>query len=129
MFPIESIVSQMQYRVVHLQCFVLYDQVLYAAELRQLKMMKLLSTRARQTVKYFCRNSHAWKKPSGKFIHKTVKFLTDNENEIHGHSRDAEVMPEVEDDCKVRLLVNKRWYSAELVPIWGVVQRTCQICF
>lgn len=71
--------------------------------MRQMKVMKLFSTRARQTVKYFCKNSHAWKKATGKVIHKTVKFLTDNEKEIHGHSYDAEMTPEVEDGCKVNL--------------------------
>ena len=70
-----------------------------------MKVMKLFSTRATQTIKYLCKNSHAWKKANGKLIHKTVKFLTDNENEVHGHSYNADVMPEIEDGCKVRVML------------------------
>lgn len=71
-----------------------------------MKVMKLFSTRARQEVKYFCKNSHAWFNSKGGMARKTVKFLTDNEYELHGHSVDMPLKPEVvSDGCQVRIVV------------------------
>ncbi len=38
----------------------------------------------------------------GKMVRKTLKFLTDNEMEVHGHSVDVPLKPEIKKDgCKV----------------------------
>lgn len=85
------------------------EGVLYAAEIRQLKVMKLFSTRARQEVKYFCKNSHAWFNNKGGMARKTVKFLTDNEYELHGHSVDMPLKPEVvSDGCQIK---DGKWHE------------------
>ena len=95
-----------------------FEQVLYAAEMRQIKVIKLFSTRARQTIRYHCMNSHAWEKKHGKIAHKTVKFLTDNEHEVHGHSFDAEMKPRIlKDGCMVSLLSNHISYLRHLTDL------------
>merc|ERR1712071_250212 len=66
--------------------------------MRQIKVLKLFSTRARQTIKYHCM-----------IAHKTVKFLTDNEQEVHGHSFDAEMKPRIlNDGCMAK---DGKWHE------------------
>lgn len=67
-----------------------------------MKMMRLLSSRARQNITYMCRNSMAWADSDNVINHNTIKVLTDNEVELHGHALDTGVFLNVVlDECKV----------------------------
>ena len=82
-------------------------QFQYAADIYQLKMMRLLSNRARQNITYLCQNSIAWSNNEDVLSNNTVKVLTDDEVELHGHSKDTDVFLRViSDDCKVYLISN-----------------------
>jgi hypothetical protein len=65
------------------------ENIEYAADIYQMKMMKLLSNHARQTITYNCMNSRA-----------IVKLLSDNDLEMHSQSK-ASLRPQVVlDQCK-----------------------------
>ena len=67
-----------------------------------MKMMRLLSSRARQNVTYLCQNSIAWSNSSDEIHENTIKVLTDDEIELHGHSKHSGVFLKViSDECQV----------------------------
>ena len=77
------------------------EGILYAADVRQLNIMKLFSRRAKQNITYNCRNSNAWKTVKNT-IHKTIKIRSDNDVDIHGLSKDKYIKPRIVlDECKV----------------------------
>ena len=70
-----------------------------------MKMMRLLSSRARQNITYLCQNSIAWSSSKDVLSDKTIKVLTDDEIELHGHSKDIDVsLNTISDECKVSLI-------------------------
>ena len=70
-----------------------------------MKMMRLLSSRARQNITYLCQNSIAWSSSKDVLSDKTIKVLTDDEIELHGHSKDIDVsLNIISDECKVNLI-------------------------
>lgn len=64
----------------------------YAADIYQMKMMKLLSNNARQTITYNCLNSRA-----------LVKILSDNDIEMDSQSKPSMRPQVVVDNCKTGL--------------------------
>ena len=67
-----------------------------------MKMMRLLSSRARQNVTYLCKNSIAWSNKDSIIHDQTIKVLTDDEVELHGNARDTGIFLDVrKDECKV----------------------------
>jgi len=73
----------------------------YAADIYQMKMMRLLSSRARQNITYLCQNSIAWSNSSDEIHENTIKVLTDDEIELHGHSKHSGVFLKViSDECQ-----------------------------
>ena len=67
-----------------------------------MKMMRLLSNRARQNVTYMCQNSIAWSDQKYPVHRRTVKVLTDDEVELHGNARDTDIFLDIRlDECKV----------------------------
>ena len=67
-----------------------------------MKMMRLLSSRARQNVTYLCQNSIAWSDSKNHISDKTMKVLTDDEVELYGYSKNTDInLTVVVDGCKV----------------------------
>ena len=65
------------------------ESIEYAADIYQMKMMKLLSNNARQTITYNCMNSRA-----------IVKLLSDNDIELHSQAKPSMRPQVVLDQCK-----------------------------
>lgn len=57
------------------------DGIEYASSIPQMKMLQLLSGKARQNFTYHCKNSHALHKQSGKVVLHPIKIMLDNELE------------------------------------------------
>jgi len=65
------------------------EYIPYAADIYQMKMMRLLSNSARQSITYNCKNSRA-----------VVKFLTDNDLLMHSQAKPSMRPRILEDQCK-----------------------------
>jgi len=86
------------------------DGIEYAADIPQIKMLQLLSRRARQNVTYHCKNSHVLRKPNDKVIAHPMKIMMDNELEhpISVTTRRIRMF-EIQDECNVK---DNKWHKS-----------------
>ena len=80
---------------------IIYFQIEYASEPSQLDFLRLLSDRARQRIKYNCKDSVAWGDENNEFS-KSIKIKADNGVEMHAESSNKFKPKLILDGCSVR---------------------------
>ena len=82
--------------------YVIFLQIEYVAEPSQLEFLRLLSDRARQRIKYNCKDSVAWgDKNNG--LSKSIKIKADNGVEMHAESSNKFKPKLILDGCSVSI--------------------------
>ena len=80
----------------------IFLQIEYVAEPSQLEFLRLLSDRARQRIKYNCKDSVAWgDKNNG--LSKSIKIKADNGVEMHAGSSNKFKPKLILDGCSVSI--------------------------
>lgn len=76
-------------------------QIEYLSDLSQLEFLRLLSDRARQRIKYNCKDSVAWEDENNEFS-KSLRIKADNGVEMHAESSNKFKPKLILDGCSVR---------------------------
>lgn len=79
------------------------DGIEYASSIPQMKMLQLLSRRARQNFTYHCKNSHALHKQNGKVVLHPIKIMLDNEQPHLVSTTTRKIrMFTIKDECDIK---------------------------
>ncbi|XP_078355413.1 collagen alpha-2(I) chain-like [Oculina patagonica] len=82
----------------------------YVAETSQLEFLRLLSDRAKQRIKYNCKDSVAWSDEKNEFS-KSIKIKANNGVEMHAESSNKFKPKLILDDCSVK---DGKWHHTVL---------------